>query len=210
MIVLGGGLKRREKLSARLGDILSLMYLASAVLKRYENEGRQQSDAPLMHWAIWDAMFKAQNAFEGVLANFPNRAVAWLLRRVIFPLGRPYVVPADALGAQVAQKLIAPSPTRERLTHGMYVPAGDDDIVGAIEIALDATISAEPIEQRLRHAQKDGRIHGRDQAELLAAARAAGIMGNGEGDILARRDALRDRVIRVDHFPQDFGVEQVQ
>lgn len=207
MIVLGGGLKRREKLSARLGDILSLMYLVSATLKRYEDEGRQQADAPLMHWAIWDAMFKAQNAFEGVIANFPNRFVAWCLRRVIFPLGRPYVIPADTLGAQAAQKLIAPSPTRERLTHGMYIPKGEDDIVGAIEHALEATIAAEPVEQRLRHAQKDGRIHGRNQAELLAAAQAAGIIGNGEGGVLARRDALRDRVIRVDHFPQDFSVE---
>ncbi|HWT53772.1 MAG TPA: acyl-CoA dehydrogenase [Rhodocyclaceae bacterium] len=207
MVVLGGGLKRREKLSARLGDILSLMYLVSATLKRYEDEGRQQADAPLLHWAIWDAMFKAQNAFEGVLANFPNRFVAWCLRRVIFPLGRPYVVPADALGAQVAQKLITPSPTRERLTHGMYVPKGDQEIVGAIEKALEATIAAEPIEQRLRHAQKDGRIQGRSQDELLAAARAAGIIGNGEGDVLAMRDALRDRVIRVDHFPQDFSAE---
>lgn len=207
MIVLGGGLKRREKLSARLGDILSLMYLVSATLKRYEDEGRQQADAPLMHWAIWDAMFKVQNAFEGVIANFPNRFVAWWLRRVIFPLGRPYVVPADTLGAQAAQKLIAPSPTRERLTQGMYIPKGDGDIVGAIEMALDATLAAEPIEQRLRHAQKDGRIQGDSTAELLAAAKAAGIIGNGEGDVLARRDELRDRVIRVDHFPQDFGVE---
>jgi alkylation response protein AidB-like acyl-CoA dehydrogenase len=93
MLVLGGGLKRREKLSARLGDILSQMYLASATLKRYQDEGCQAADAPLMHWAIWDAMFKAQNAFEGVLANFPNKFAAWLLARIIFPLGRPYVVP---------------------------------------------------------------------------------------------------------------------
>ena len=76
MGTLGGTLKRKEKLSARLGDILSLLYLCSATLKRYEDEGRQQADAPLMHWAIWDAMFKAQNAFEGVISNFPNRLVA--------------------------------------------------------------------------------------------------------------------------------------
>ena len=72
MGVLGGELKRKEKLSARLGDILSCLYLCSATLKRYEDEGRQAADAPLMHWAIWDAMFKAQNAFEGVISNFPN------------------------------------------------------------------------------------------------------------------------------------------
>ena len=72
MGVLGGALKRKEKLSARLGDILSLLYLCSATLKRYEDEGRQAADAPLMHWAIWDAMFKAQNAFEGVHLELPE------------------------------------------------------------------------------------------------------------------------------------------
>src|SRR5437667_2833608 len=100
---LGGALKRKEKLSARLGDILSLLYLCSATLKRYELEGRQSADAPLMHWAIWDAMFKAQNAIEGVLANFPNRMIAALLRTLVFPLGRPYVVPSDQLGHAVAK-----------------------------------------------------------------------------------------------------------
>src|SRR5205823_7224839 len=107
---LGGALKRKEKLSARLGDVLSLLYLCSATLKRYEDEGRQRDDAPLMHWAIWDAMFSAQNAIEGVISNFPNRAIGALMRRIVFPLGRPYVVPSDKLGHDVARLLIEPSP----------------------------------------------------------------------------------------------------
>ncbi len=123
MLVLGGGLKRREKLSARLGDILSLMYLASATLKRYEDEGRPRADKPLLDWAIWDAMFRAQNAFEGVISNYPSSVVAWWLRRILFPLGRPYVVPSDRLGHEVAKLLIEPSATRDRLTAGMYVHA---------------------------------------------------------------------------------------
>src|SRR4030095_7327023 len=86
MGTLGGALKRKEKLSARLGDVLSLLYLCSATLKRYEDEGRQPADAPLMHWAIWDAMFKAQSALEGVISNFPNRALAQLMWRFVFPL----------------------------------------------------------------------------------------------------------------------------
>src|SRR5262249_54195834 len=98
MGMLGGALKRREKLSARLGDVLSYLYLCSATLKRYEDEGRQAADAPLMHWAIWDAMFKAQNALEGVISNFPNRVISAIMRRAVFPLGRPYVVPSDQLG----------------------------------------------------------------------------------------------------------------
>ncbi len=196
MLVLGGGLKRREKLSARLGDILSLMYLASATLKRYEDDGRQQADAPLLHWAIWDAMFKAQNAFEGVLANYPSKFVAWLLARVIFPLGRPYVVPADDLGHEVAKLLIAPSATRDRLTTGMYVPRDENDAIGVIELALEATLAAEPIEARQRAAAK--KVGAGGTAISLTAEETA---------LLQRRNSLRDKVVRVDDFPQDYSVE---
>src|SRR6185503_14027779 len=110
MATLGGALKRKEKISARLGDVLSQLYLCSAVLWRFEHEGRQADDAPLMHWAIRDEMFKAQAALDGVLDNFPNPLLGALMRRVVFPLGRPYVVPSDALGHEVAKRLIEPSP----------------------------------------------------------------------------------------------------
>src|SRR5207248_6777870 len=102
MGVLGGALKRKEKLSARLGDILSLLYLCSATLKRFEAEGRQPADAPLMHWAIWDAIYKIQHAFDGVISNFPHTVIAVVMRRLVFPHGWPYEVPSDALGHQVA------------------------------------------------------------------------------------------------------------
>ncbi|MBK8336358.1 MAG: acyl-CoA dehydrogenase [Sterolibacteriaceae bacterium] len=207
MATMGGDLKRKEKLSARLGDILSLLYLSSATLKRFEAEGRQQADAPLMHWAIWDAMFKAQNAFEGVISNFPGRVMSFLLRRLIFPLGRPYVVPSDRLGAQVANLLIEPSATRDRLTAGMYVPRDEDDPVGVIELALEATVQSEAIEAKMRAAVKAGRISGRG-AQLAASACAAGVITSAEQALLARRDELRDKAIRVDDFPQDLGIHR--
>lgn len=208
MFVMGGDLKRKEKLSARLGDILSLMYLCSATLKRYEDEGRQAADAPLMHWAIWDAMFKMQNAFEGVISNYPNRVVAALLHWVIFPIGRPYVVPSDRLGHEVARMLIAPSATRDRLTAGMYVPRSEDDAVGVVELALEATIAAEPIEARIRAAVKEGKVGAGDTAKQAAHACEAGIITAEEQALLQRRIQLRDRAIAVDDFPQDFSVEQ--
>jgi acyl-CoA dehydrogenase len=208
MFVMGGDLKRKEKLSARLGDILSLMYLASATLKRYEAEGRQAADAPLMHWAIWDAMFKMQNAFEGVISNYPNRFIAALLHWYIFPLGRPYEVPSDKLGHEVAQLLIEPSATRDRLTDGMFVPCDEMDAVGVIELALEATVAAEPIEARIRKAVKDGRVGAGDTATMAAHAFEAGIISAEEHAQLQRRAVLRDRAIAVDDFPQDFSVEQ--
>jgi acyl-CoA dehydrogenase len=208
MFVMGGDLKRKEKLSARMGDILSLMYLCSATLKRYEDEGRQVADAPLMHWAIWDAMFKMQNAFEGVISNYPSRIIAGLLHWYIFPIGRPYVVPSDKLGHEVAQTLIEPSATRDRLTAGMYVPRGEDDAVGIIELALEATMAAEPIEARIREARKDGKVGAGDTTTMAAHAREAGIITAEEHALLQRRVLLRDRAIAVDDFPQDFSIEQ--
>src|SRR6185369_12727351 len=85
MFVIGGNLKRREKISARLGDILSYLYMASAVVKRFHDEGRPKDDLPLLHWAIYDTFFKLQVAMDGVLENFPNRFVAALLRVLVFP-----------------------------------------------------------------------------------------------------------------------------
>jgi acyl-CoA dehydrogenase len=208
MFVMGGDLKRKEKLSARLGDILSLMYLCSATLKRYEDEGCQAADAPLMHWAIWDAMFKMQNAFEGVISNYPNRFIAAVLHWKIFPLGRPYAVPSDHLGHEVAQTLIEPSATRDRLTSGMYVPRDENDAVGVIELALEATLAAEPIEAKLRAAEKAGRIGAGDTATKLRHAQEAGILSADEVALVHRCNHLRDKAIAVDDFPQDFAVEQ--
>jgi acyl-CoA dehydrogenase len=209
MLVLGGGLKRREKLSARLGDVLSCMYLCSAALKRYEDQGRQQADLPLLEWSVWDAMFRAQNAIEGVISNYPSPLVGWFLRRVIFPLGRPYVVPSDRLGHEVARLLIAPSGARDRLTAGMYLPRAESEPIGCLEAALEAAIRAEGVEQKIRAAQKDGRLKATGAADLAQAGLAAGVISADEHALLERAAQLRDQVIRVDDFPQDFGLSEI-
>jgi acyl-CoA dehydrogenase len=208
MLVLGGDLKRREKISARLGDILSLMYLSSAALKRYEDEGRNAADKPLLDWAIWDAMFRAQNAFEGVISNYPSRVAAWLLRRIIFPLGRPYVVPSDRLGHEVARLVIEPGAVRDRLTAGCYLPRAESEILGKLEAALEAVVAAEPIERKVRAAQKAGRIAGEEGEALWAAAAAAGVIDAADLARLKRAAALRDEVIRVDDFPPDLALAE--
>lgn len=207
MLTMGGELKRKEKISARLGDILSLMYLCSATLRRYEAEGRQSADAPLLHWSMQDALFRLQEAFEGVLANFPNRLVGAALRALIFPLGRSERKPSDRLGHQVASLLIAPSATRERLIADSFCFSGnEDDPVAVLEMALELTVQAEAIESRIRAAQKAKQIAGRDAAALLADALSKGIVSNEERTLLERREMLRQKAIRVDDFPQDFGL----
>jgi len=178
-------------------------------------EGRQAADAPLLHWAIWDAMFKAQSAFEGVISNFPNRVIAFALRRIVFPLGRPYVVPSDRLGQDVARLLIAPSATRDRLTRGIHVGTKDDDPIALIDRALTATVIAEPVEAKLRVAIRQGRLDGKlppgAGIEVLAdRALAAGIVSVEESRALITQRELMAKVILVDDFDKDLGASLLQ
>ncbi len=210
MLVIGGALKRKEKISARLGDVLSQLYIASAVLKHYEDEGRNKDDMPLVNWAIWDCMFKAQQAFEGVLANYPNRFVAWACKWIIFPNGRPYTVPHDQLGHEVVKLFTEPSASRDRLTAGMYLPKDEKDPIGCLEAALVATLQTEPVEAKIRAAMKQGKLSALTAEGLLSAAHDTGLITADELVAMQRVAALRDEVIRVDDFPQDFGVSEMQ
>jgi len=212
MGTLGGSLKRKEKLSARLGDVLAQMYLASCALKRFEDEGRQAADLPLLHWALQDCLHKAGEAFEGVIANFPNRLFAAFLRRVVvFPLGKPWAPPSDQLGQDVARLLIEPSATRDRLSADVYLPTDLEEPVAALEAAFRATVEAEPVEAKLRRAIKAGHFKpglmiGGGVDAIYTAALEAGVITHDEHAIAMRRGALRDKVIRVDDFPYDFDL----
>ena len=209
LLVLGGSVKRREKLSARLGDILAQMYLISCTLKRFESDGRQAADLPLVDWAVWDAMYKAQEAFDGVIANFPNRFIGAFLHRSIFPWGHPYVVPSDDLGHKVAKLLIEPSEARDRLTAECFLPLTESEPAGAIELALVATIEAEAIDAKIRDAEKAGRFANNPLANVRDIAMAAvecGVITAAEFEKLKRRNVLRDIVVHVDDFPFDFNV----
>lgn len=208
LLLLGGALKFREQLSARLGDMLSQLYIASAILKRYEDEGRQPGDAVLAHWAVLDALNRAELALDGVLRNFPNRAAAVILRILALPLGRWSRPPSDALARRVAKVLTRPGYERDRLTFNCYVPQNENDPVGAIEAALHATVAAEVAEKKLRKYAQSGKLEGNPNAnvrDMADAVYAAGGITSEEFELLLRRNALRDRVIAVDDFPRDLS-----
>lgn len=202
MLLLGGALKKREKISARLGDALSYLYIASAVLKRYEDQGRQRDDLPLVEWACRDTLYKLQEQVHGLLRNFPSRWAAALLRVLIFPTGRTFSAPADELGAAVAALLTRPCPSRDRLTAGVYhADAGSP--VGLMNEALDLAIQAVPIEKRLREAVHDGTLAAHDDGASLRAAESAGIVNTSEAELLRRLDELTHAIIAVDDFAQN-------
>jgi acyl-CoA dehydrogenase len=210
MFVIGGSLKRKEMISARLGDILSLLYMTSATVKRFQDEGCQKDDLPLLTWAMYDSFFKLQVAMDGVLENFPNRFVAAWLRMLAFPKGLTLDAPRDKWATRVAEILITPGAARDRLTEGAYVPRREDDVVGRLELAMEAVIAADPIEAKMRRAAKEGKLRERTLAERRAAALAQGIITQAELDQLNRTDRLRREVIRVDDFEHDLSREAKQ
>ena len=208
MFVLGGSLKRRERLSARLGDILSQLYLASAVLKRYEDAGRPADDLPLLHWAMQDALLRTQEAFSGLFDNLPGRVVGFVMRQLIFCHGLEYKAPSDALGQQVVRTLMAPGPARQRLTAGTYISPSEHDAVGGLEAALVAVIAAEAVEAKMRAAQKAGVLSGKGTS-LTDSALRQGIISASDAQVLARAQQLRRRAIMVDDFPRDLGKTEI-
>ncbi|MBW3692765.1 acyl-CoA dehydrogenase FadE [Aeromonas dhakensis] len=199
MGTLGGELKRKERVSARLGDVLSQLYLASSALKRYQDEGRQHADLPLLHWALQDALFKAQEAIDELLRNFPNRWIGLALRAVVLPLGRDLKRPSDKLDNQVARLLQTPSETRSRLAQGQYLTREEGNPFGLLEQALDDVLSAEPLFEKVCKA--DGIKRPFMQLDKVAeAGLTLGVLNQTEADLLRRAEESRLRTINVDDF----------
>jgi acyl-CoA dehydrogenase len=205
MLAMGGALKRKEKISGRLGDVLSMLYLVSATLKRYEDQGRIREDLPLVGWAVRDALYRAQHAIDGVLSNFPVKALATLLRWTVFPRGMPFRPPLDSRNRDCARIALEPGAARDRLTAGMFVPKNESDVTGRLEVAFLATVACEPIDEKLRKAVKKGRMAPRPGTELGSIARENDLISAEEYTQWSRKEALRKGVIKVDDFPQDFG-----
>ncbi|WP_058972905.1 acyl-CoA dehydrogenase FadE [Type-D symbiont of Plautia stali] len=199
MAVLGGSLKRRERISARLGDVLSQMYLASATLKRYDDEGRNEADLPLVHWGVQDALHQAEVAMDDLLRNFPNRWVAGALRMVIFAGGKHCPAPSDKLDHKLAKLLQLPSATRTRLGRGMYLTPSEHNPAGQLEQALQDVMAAEVIHERLCQQQKKHLSFTRLDA-LAQRALKEGWIDESEAKVLTRAEASRLKAINVDDF----------
>jgi acyl-CoA dehydrogenase len=203
MGVLGGKLKFKEKLSARLGDVLSYLYIASSMLKRYEDTGRPDADRPLLAWGFHECMWLIQNALDGAIRNFPVRPVAWLLRALVFPLGRREVPPSDRLGRRVAALLTAPNEARSRLVEWVYLTPNANNTVGRMNALLPDVIAAEPVERKFLKAQKAGQFKAHDAAGQLDEALQAGVLSQAEFDLLKRVREGVFEFISVDDFEPD-------
>jgi acyl-CoA dehydrogenase len=201
MLSLGGYLKKKESLSARLGDVLSYLYLASMVLKHHHDHGSPKEDQPIVEWACRDLLYRAQEQLHGFLRNFPNRPLAGLMRTLIFPRGRTYFAPSDALGAQLAQLAMEPGPSRDRLCRHAFRSNVVDNPLAQLDEALRLAVRVEPIDRRLRvDGVKTGRIQALDAPGQIHEGRQLGILSEEEAELLLDYDRRIMHIINVDDF----------
>lgn len=200
MLTLGGKLKFKESLSGRLGDVLSHVYMTSAMLKRYHDEGAPVADQPLLAWAFHDSVHQIETSLSAALRNFPIRPIGWLMWALIFPWGRRAEAPGDRLGHRVASLLMAPNEARDRLAQGVFLTPGANNPGGRINSYLAAAIAAEPVERKFLKALKTKGIEALDYTAQLDEGVREGWITAEERKQLEELRAITLDAIMVDDF----------
>lgn len=209
MLTLGGKLKIKEQLSARLGDVLSCMYLASTVLKHFENQGRRASDLPLVEWSVRTLMYHAQEQLHSFLRNFPNRWVAFFLRCVIFPRGRTYFSPADELGGKVVDLITRTGESRDRLSEQAFTTVLPNNPLGLLQEALELSEQLAPLEKKLNQARKEGLLRSEYLGYQIEEAAEAEVISASEADQLRDFHEKVSALMAVDDFaPEELRREE--
>ena len=203
MLTLGGDLKRRERISARLGDILSFLYLASATLKRYNDEGRQSADLPFVQWALEDSLYNIQQAISELISNFPNKIVAKMLTAIILPLGCNLKKPSDATDHKVAKLMQYHNESRTRLGQGQYLTREPENVLGQLEQTLEDIITCEPIFDKICH-ELGEKLPFYNLDIVAEKGLSANIISQEEADLLTATEIKRKITINVDDFDSDY------
>lgn len=200
MLLLGGKLKFKESLSGRLGDVLSHLYMTSAMLKRYHDEGAPVADQPLLAWAFHNSVHEIELALSAALRNFPIRPVVWLLWALIFPWGRRAQAPSDRLGRRAAALLMTPNEARDRLAQGVFTTPCANNPAGRIDSYLARVVLAEPVERKFLKALKTSDIEALDFPAQLDEGVREGWITADERKQLEELRAMTLDAISVDDF----------
>ena len=200
MIMLGGELKRKEKLSARLGVVLSYLYLASAVLKRFHDDCEPTADLPIVEWSCQHLLNECELAIQGVIANFPVRWARVVLKIILQPFGSLRHKPSDKLGHELARLLTEPSESRTRLTRLAFSEALENCPVGRLEDTFLKLCAVEDVEKKVSRAVKEGRLVSLTLLLQIDEAVSRGVLKNDEASMLREAELARQRVIAVDDF----------
>ncbi len=200
MMTLGGSLKRKEMLTGRLADGLAWLYLGTAALKRFVDEGQTERDLPLVEWSAETALKNVEVALLELLDNLPNRLVAKTTSWKLFPPLWRFSGPSDRQTSRAARSILDGGEAREHLTQGIYLPDAQEPGLGALEAALAKVVAAKPVRKKLREATKAGKLERGRELTQLEAAVAAGVISEDEATQLRDAAGAREDVIQVDAF----------
>ena len=203
MLSLGGELKKKELLSARLGDVLSSLYLASATLKHYENQNYKSDDFPLVEWSVRSMMYEAQEKLHHFLINMPNKALSLFLRFIIFPRGRSYSPPSDTLTKKVANIITTAGDSRNRLSENAYTANENQNPLGFLQEALELSEKSLLIEAKLHQAKKDGMLTSNYLGHQIEEAKSQGILDSNEIKEIKILHKKVSEILAVDDFHQN-------
>lgn len=206
LILLGGSLKRKERLSARLGDILSQLYLASTVLKYYHDHNQPASDVDYVCWSLQECLYKIQVACDELLNNFPYSGLGKFLRWMIFPFGTAYKRPKDKLHNRIVETMLAPSELRDRITRYCFLSKQRDELTHRLDKALSQIDNIDPLQKKVHKAVQTGVIAPTFEfSERIQSALAANILTLEEAHALSEFEKLRNEIIKVNEFSFDLG-----
>ncbi len=200
---LGGGLKVRQRITGRMADALSELYLMACTLKRYEDDGRQRLDQAIVDYAAANSLFRFEQAMQATIDNFPVVWARIVMRALVYPLGGRYRAAPDKLARQIVAQVLEPGEVRDRLTRHIYVTADPKDPTGLLESTLPKVIAAEPVEKKLERAIREGTVRRYHGINWLADAVTKGVITDAEATQLRELEDLVQRVIAVDHFHKD-------
>lgn len=204
LILLGGNLKRRESLSARLGDILSELYLGSAVLKYFSDQAENQDQEPYAVFALQQCLYNIQKACDAFFQNFPNGWVRYLLKWIIFPFGRAYGVPTDRAAQAVVSSMTMPSVVRNQLTKYCYLSKDNTSLSARLDQALIKMEKADGIMKKLKKSIKKGEVpRWYDFTAQCKEAVDKNIITNDECQFINEFEALRKEIVQVNEFSFD-------
>ncbi len=200
LMLLGSAVKRKERISALLGDAMSYLYLTSCTLRHFSTNGCLKEDEPLMEWACEQLLYQTEESIDRLLNNFPLPVMAVGLRWIVFPKGRPFTPPSHRLERKVAQTLYNPGRVRDDLTEGIYLPDKESEALTLLERCFTAIVQAEPIELKLRNAKRNGQLNAKQSEALVAEALEKGLISGSDAQHLKATEALRHQVVEVDDF----------
>lgn len=198
--ILAGGLKTHQRITGRMADALSELYLLSCVLKRFEDDGRPASDLAFVELCARNSLYRFYIALRDVMTNFPNRFVGGLMKWLVFPRGFGYLPANDHVAKKAVRLVQEPGEILDRLTRGIIVSDDTNHITTTFEEAFVKSVKTSEIVRRLDRAVRAGSIKRTLTHDWLGDAVEQKIITQSEADELRDADSYIDKIIAVDHF----------